>query len=74
MKYIITTILKRNSLYRRIAFAIKKIIGTRTKMTQNCSLCGTHLTPNDEEGICHICKMSIIFNEDIYPEIDDFAC
>jgi hypothetical protein len=44
------------------------------KMIKYCSICGGALSPNDEEGICHLCKMSIIFNEDIYLDIDDFAC
>ncbi|MCK5262025.1 MAG: hypothetical protein KAJ44_07565 [Thermoplasmatales archaeon] len=44
------------------------------QMTKYCSICGSNLTANDEEGICHLCKMSIIFNDDIYPDIDDFAC
>jgi hypothetical protein len=43
-------------------------------MNKYCSICGNNLTPNDEDGICHLCKMSIIFNVDIYPDIDDFAC
>ena len=43
-------------------------------MNKICSMCGGYLTPNDEEGICHLCKMSIIFNADIYQDIEDFAC
>ncbi len=43
-------------------------------MVSYCSMCGNVLNANDEDGICHLCKMSIIFNEDIYPDIDDFAC
>jgi len=41
---------------------------------QHCSLCGTSLTPSDEEGICHLCKISLIFNEDMCPDLHDFAC
>jgi hypothetical protein len=52
----------------------QNLLGIAKPMTENCSLCGSNLTPNDEEGICHLCKMSIIFNEEIYPNIDDFAC
>jgi len=43
-------------------------------MDKYCTICGINLTPNDEDGICHLCKMSIIFNCEIYPDIDDFAC
>ncbi len=42
-------------------------------MNQHCSLCGNSLLPADEEGICHLCKMSIIFNEDTFPDIEDCA-
>jgi hypothetical protein len=42
-------------------------------MNEHCSLCGTNLLPVDEEGICHLCKMSIIFNEDTFPDVDDCA-
>ena len=48
--------------------------GIGIKVSEYCALCGCQLTPNDEEGICHLCKMSIIFNDDICPDIDDFAC
>jgi len=43
-------------------------------MSKYCSMCGMHLNQNDEDGLCHLCKMSIIFNEEIYPDIHDFAC
>jgi hypothetical protein len=42
-------------------------------MNQHCSLCGTNLLPADEEGLCHLCKMSIIFNEETFPDVDDCA-
>jgi hypothetical protein len=28
----------------------------------------------DEEGICNNCRASIFFDEDILPDIEDFAC
>ena len=48
--------------------------GLKKLMNNYCSICGNLLSPNDEDGICHLCKLSIIFNSDIYPDIDDFAC
>gem|GEM_PF-1641967 len=44
-------------------------------MSAYCSNCGSPLSSSDEDGLCHLCKMSIIFNENIYPDLeDDFAC
>ncbi len=44
-----------------------------TLMTEHCAICGGEISSVDDRGICHLCKLSIIFNEDTFPEIEDCA-
>ncbi|MEM0467254.1 MAG: hypothetical protein QXL17_07180 [Candidatus Thermoplasmatota archaeon] len=38
-----------------------------------CASCGATLFPNDEQGICHQCKLAMFFNQDNCPDIQDYA-
>jgi len=41
-------------------------------MVEYCEVCNTELE-EWEDGICDNCKASIIYTENIYPDIEDFA-